>query len=79
MPVNFPLVKGVGDVHRICDAMRTGHPPSPLRKGEVKVSTSILLLVVIYPYSKNMAINLEYNPKILPYFWKMKESRWLYE
>ena len=39
----FPLVKGGrGMFHRTCDAMRTKHPPSPLRKGEIKVSTSIL-------------------------------------
>ena len=31
----LPLVKGGrGMFHRPCDAMRTEHPPSPLRKGE---------------------------------------------
>ena len=40
----LPLVKGGrGMFHRTCDAMRTKHPPSPLRKGEIKVSTSILI------------------------------------
>ena len=40
----LPLVKGGGGMfHRTSDAMRTEHPPSPLHKGEVKVSTSILL------------------------------------
>ena len=40
----LPLVKGGrGMFHRTCDAMRTEHPPSPLHKGEVKVSSSILL------------------------------------
>ena len=40
---HLPLVMGGrGMFHRTCDAMRTKHPPSPLRKGEVKVSTSIL-------------------------------------
>ena len=39
----IPLAKGGrGMFHRTCDAMRTKHPPSPLRKGEIKVSTSIL-------------------------------------
>ena len=40
----LPLMKGGrGMFHRTCDAMRTEHPPSPLHKGEVKVSSSILL------------------------------------
>ena len=34
----LPLVKGGrGMFHRTCDAMRTEHPPSPLRKGEVYI------------------------------------------
>ena len=37
-----PYEGGRGMFHRTCDAMRTKHPPSPLRKGEIKVSTSIL-------------------------------------
>ena len=37
-----PCEGGRGMFHRTCDAMRTKHPPSPLRKGEIKVSTSIL-------------------------------------
>ena len=49
----LPLMKGGrGMFHRTCDTMRTEHPPSPLHKGEVKVSSNILLPLFKYTVMK---------------------------
>ena len=48
--------------HRTSDAMRTKHPPSPLRKGETKVSTSILSPIKNKPPQKQAKRRLHHHP-----------------